>query len=259
MSLIIERRGHGRPLLLVHGLGGSRRSWDPVVAALAAERELLLIDLPGHGDSPVTAGATRFDGLTDAVAGFIAAEGLADVDLVGSSMGARLVLELARRGHGGLVVALDPGGFWEGWERHFFALTIGVSIRLVRLLQPVMPALAGSAVGRSLLLTQLSAAPWALDPGVVLTEMRSFAATPTFTALTRDLAYGRPQAGAMTPPGQVTIGWSRQDRLCLPRQAARAATHFPGARLHWFDRCGHFPMWDQPDETVELILRATAG
>lgn len=259
MSLIVERRGHGRPLLLIHGLGGSRRSWDPVAKALAAQRQLVLIDLPGHGDGPVTAGAASFDGLTDAVGAFIAAEGLAEVDLVGSSMGARMVLELARRGHGGKVVALDPGGFWEGWERHFFAVTIGVSIKLVRLLQPVMPALAGSAVGRTLLLTQLSAAPWALDPAAVLTEMRSFAATPTFDALVRDLAYGAPQPGIDTPPGQVTIGWGRQDLLCLPRQAARAAAAFPGATLHWFDRCGHFPMWDQPDETVELILKSTAG
>lgn len=258
MSLIVERRGHGRPLLLIHGLGGSRRSWDPVADALAAERELVLIDLPGHGESPVTAGAASFAGLTDAVAGFIAAEGLDDVDLVGSSLGARLVLELARRGHGGRVVALDPGGFWDGWERHFFAVTIGLSIKLVRLLQPVMPALAGSAIGRTLLLTQLSAAPWTLDPAVVLTEMRSFAATPTFDALVRDLAYGAPQPGIDTPPGRVTIGWGRQDLLCLPRQAARAAAAFPGATLHWFDRCGHFPMWDRPAETVALILRSTA-
>ena len=156
MNLTHERRGSGRPLLMIHGLGGSRRSWDPIAAALARERELILIDLPGHGGVAVTEGAASFAGLTDEVAAFIAAEGLEEADLVGSSMGARMALELARRGHAGRAVALDPGGFWQGWERHFFALTIGVSIKLVRLLQPVMPALAGSAVGRTLLLTQLS-------------------------------------------------------------------------------------------------------
>jgi pimeloyl-ACP methyl ester carboxylesterase len=30
-----------------------------------------------------------------------------------------------------------------------------------------------------------------------------------------------------------------------------------GAGLHWFDRCGHFPHWDKPAETAELILQAT--
>lgn len=258
MNIVHERRGSGRPLLMIHGLGGSRRSWDPIAPSLATQRELILIDLPGHGDSAATAEAASFAGLTEAVAAFIAAQGLEEADLVGSSMGARMVLELARRGHAGRVVALDPGGFWQGWERHFFAVTIGLSIKLVRLLQPLMPALAGSAVGRTLLLAQLSAAPWALDPAAVLTEMRSFAATPTFDALVRDLGYGPPQPGVDTPPGQVTIGWGRQDRLCLPRQAARAMAAFPGATLHWFDGCGHFPMWDRPEETVELILGSTS-
>jgi len=33
--------------------------------------------------------------------------------MVGSSLGARLVLEMARRGRAGSVIALDPGGFWQ--------------------------------------------------------------------------------------------------------------------------------------------------
>jgi pimeloyl-ACP methyl ester carboxylesterase len=46
--------------------------------------------------------------------------------------------------------------------------------------------------------------------------------------------------------------------VTLPRQAARARAAFPQATVHWFDRCGHFPMWDRPAETVEVVLRATA-
>ncbi|PSJ20383.1 alpha/beta hydrolase, partial [Halomonas sp. ND22Bw] len=37
----------------------------------------------------------------------------------------------------------------------------------------------------------------------------------------------------------------------------RAQAAFPSARLHWFAESGHFPMWDQPDETVAVILAAT--
>ncbi|TXM97492.1 alpha/beta hydrolase, partial [Methylobacterium sp. WL64] len=46
----------------------------------------------------------------------------------------------------------------------------------------------------------------------------------------------------------------RQDHLLLPRQATRARVAFPSARLHWFERCGHFPHWDQPAETARVIL-----
>lgn len=257
-SMHYERHGTGKPLLLIHGLGGSVGSWEPVIGKLGRHRDVIVIDLPGHGATPATAGSNKFAGLVDATTDFLSAQGLQDVDLVGSSMGARIVLELARRGHTGSVVSLDPGGFWEGWERGFFAATIGLSGRLVRALQPIMPAIAGSKIGRSLLLAQLSARPWALDPALVLSEMRSIAATSTFDALVRDLAHGPGQQGAASTPGRIVIGWGRQDRLCLKGQAARAAARFPAAELVWFDGCGHFPVWDRPDAAVELILRATA-
>lgn len=57
---------------------------------------------------------------------------------------------------------------------------------------------------------------------------------------------------------RVVIGWGRQDRVTLPRQAARAQERFPDAGLVWFGRCGHFPHWDRPDATARVILTATA-
>lgn len=55
------------------------------------------------------------------------------------------------------------------------------------------------------------------------------------------------------------IGWGRRDRVCFPRQAKRALALFPDAQLHWFDRCGHFPHWDAPAETAQLILSALSS
>ena len=171
------RRGAGRKLLLVHGLGGSIRSWDPIVDTLAAKREVIAIDLPGHGETPAASDSGTFNGLADSVERFIAENDLSGADLVGSSMGARIVLELARRGGVGNVVALDPGGFWHGWERTFFKSTIAASVRLLRLLRPALPALSRNAVSRTALLLQLSARPWALDPRLVAVELESAAQT----------------------------------------------------------------------------------
>jgi len=108
------RRGWGRPLLLVHGLGGSWQSRKPILALVAAKREVIGIDLPGFGKTPPLAGEVSIAKLADAVTDFLKSERLVGVDAVGSSMGARLVLELALRGVLGAVVSLDPGGFWEG-------------------------------------------------------------------------------------------------------------------------------------------------
>lgn len=260
MEMHHVRRGAGKPLLLLHGLGGSWRSWSPVMDALAAEREVIVVDLPGHGATPPLAGEASIATFADAVTAFLAARGLAGVDAAGSSMGARLVLELARRRAVGDVVSLDPGGFWRGWERWFFASTVAASGRLVRALDPVMPALTANPASRTALLAQFSARPWALPAEVALTEMRAFARSPSFSPLLHSLVHGPGQEGipAGRAPGRITVGWGRQDRVCLPRQAPRVLQAFPDAQLHWFDRCGHFPQWDAPRETERLILRATA-
>ena len=252
------QRGAGRKLLLVHGLGGSWRSWTTVIGALSAERTVIAIDLPGHGATPAEDDSGTFSGLVGSVERYITDNGLEGVDVVGSSMGARIVLELARRGRVGNVVALDPGGFWRGWERTFFKSTIGLSGRLLRAIRPLLPTLSKNAASRTALLAQLSARPWALDPKIVATELATLSATPTFDALVHDLANGAEQAGpAADPARRIVIGWGRHDRLCLPRQAARATAAFPSADLHWFEDSGHFPMWDQPQETIAVILAAT--
>lgn len=253
-------RGGGPSLLLIHGLGGSRRSWDTIASQLAEHRRVVAIDLPGHGASAVEAGSGTFAGLAGSVERFIADEGLAGIDVVGSSMGARIALELARRGGVGDVVALDPGGFWQGWERGFFRVTIGASVRLLRLLEPVLPAIARSTVGRTLLLAQLSARPWHLGGDEVAAELVGYATTPTFDALVRDLASGKVQRGpAAADAGRIALGWGRRDRLCLARQARRALAAFPSAELRWFEHSGHFPAWDEPGETVDFILGNTAS
>jgi pimeloyl-ACP methyl ester carboxylesterase len=255
------RRGQGKPLLLVHGLGSSWRSWQTILEPLAAQRAVVAIDLPGFGKSPPLDGEISIRTLADAVTLFLEEHDLTGTDAVGSSMGARLVLELARRGGVvGAVVSLDPGGFWAGWERHVFHGSLWLSVRLVRALQFAMPSIIAHEWSRALLLTQFSVRSQELAPSLVLEEMRNYAAAHSFNLLLSDLVHGVPQQGAalgcMMKP--LVIGWGCVDRVCLPRQAARAQHLFPDARLHWFERCGHFPHWDAPEETTRLILETTA-
>lgn len=251
------RRGGGKPLVLVHGLGSSHRAWCLVALALSRDREVIAVDLPGHGETPAEADSGTFLGLARSLEAWLGGEGLGGSDLVGSSLGGRLVLEMARRGHAGAVVALDPGGFWQGWERHFIATTLLSSARLLRSLRPLLPALSHHPALRAALLAQLTARPWELSGDLVATELQSFAETPTFDALVRDLAYGPAQEGPQGPAAKsVTIGWGRHDRLCFPGQAVRAQSAFEGARLVWFERSGHFPMWEEPEETVRVVREA---
>lgn len=253
-----DRSGEGPIVVLVHGLGGTRRSWDGIRERASARRTIVAVDLPAHGESPAEPDSGSFAGLARSLEGFLRAEGLDRAALVGGSLGARLVLEMARRGLGGPIVALDPGGFWRGRERTWVHATLTASLMALRGLGPARAALARNGATRRLLLAQLSARPGRVPPTIAARELDGFARTPTVGPLIRDLARGPAQRGpAAAPSGPVVIGWGRRDRLCFPVQAERALAAFPSARLHWFDGCGHYPVWDDPDGTLALILDAT--
>lgn len=253
----VTRHGSGPPLVLVHGLGARRQSWQPILSPLTAAREVITLDLPGHGQTPALTGELTFDRLVEDLQQLLVEQELTGADLVGSSMGARMVLELARRGVGRHVVALDPGGFWDDREKAVFATSLKASFALVKALRPALPVLAGSAAGRTALLPQFSPRPWAVPAEVALTDLRSIADTEALFPTLKALVDSGPQLGGPTP-GRVVLGWGRRDRVTLGSQAPRAQAAFPQATLHWFTRCGHFPVWDQPAQTAQVVLDATA-
>jgi pimeloyl-ACP methyl ester carboxylesterase len=78
--------GTGSPLLLIHGLTESRRMWDPLVPALAADHTVVLVDLPGHGESGPAASYAA-DRMADEVASVVREVGVDDPIVVGHSLG----------------------------------------------------------------------------------------------------------------------------------------------------------------------------
>lgn len=92
-------RGRGdRPFVLVHGWKQSHRLWDPVVARLASRHRVVAFDLRGMGESDKPSSRYDFGELAGDLAFVLEALDLADVTLVGWSMGCTVSLELLRRG-----------------------------------------------------------------------------------------------------------------------------------------------------------------
>ena len=90
------RRGDaGDPVVLVHGFGGDLNNWLFNHEALASDRAVYALDLPGHGGSSKDVGDGTVGSLAGVVAGFMDALGLPAAHLVGHSLGGAVVAELS--------------------------------------------------------------------------------------------------------------------------------------------------------------------
>src|SRR5260370_10343267 len=68
MRLAFERHGSGPPLVLLHGVGHRRQAWGAVLDRLTPHRDVIAVDLPGHGESPpLQTGRPAVEAMLDAV------------------------------------------------------------------------------------------------------------------------------------------------------------------------------------------------
>src|SRR4051794_41885281 len=114
-ALAYTRSGAGARMVLLHGLGFSRRSWDPVVPALAERFDVLAVDLPGFGNSPPLAGVTPVPAaLAATVAGLLDDLGIGRAHIVGNSLGGWGALEIGPIRAAPSVALPSPAGVWKG-------------------------------------------------------------------------------------------------------------------------------------------------
>ena len=256
--LAYDRTGRGEPLVLLHGQGFSRRCWDPIVDTLAADRDVIAVDLPGHGDSPRQpkgTGSAPHD-LAVAVAELLDELGLPTVHVAGNSSGGWVALELGRLQRARTVTALDPAGLWrKSAPRH-----IRVAMRQVRLTAKITRRVAPNAprtrLGRGLSLMQASGHPFNLPYEPVKTAVHDMAAAPGFRETLRALEKRQFEDGAaITVP--VTVAFGSRDRVLLPGVARRRDQLPDQTRWVTLSGCGHVPMFDDPQAVVDLLLAST--
>lgn len=256
MALVFDRRGSGEPLVLLHGLGSRWQVFAPVIDLLAAEFDVVSVDLPGFGASPPLPGRTDVLALTDAIADWIRAEGIEDPHVAGNSTGGGVALELAARGAVRSATGLAPIGFWSARERAWCQASVRNTRTLTRALRPLAPALARSPIARTLMLSQYNAKPWLLDPGDVVESIDALLGAPAFDDVCDSFTgYLAPTGAADHVP--VTVAWGTKDRLLLPRQLERARRRLPRARHVLVPGVGHLMMSDDP-EAVAGVIRAGA-
>lgn len=98
-ALPVRITGQGRPVLMIHGLGGSHRDWDDALHMLAEQHQVHTFDLLGHGRRAQARKTPTLAQMAHDVAEVIAALRLERPVLVGHSMGALVVMQYIRE-HG---------------------------------------------------------------------------------------------------------------------------------------------------------------
>ncbi|WP_329015238.1 alpha/beta fold hydrolase [Streptomyces sp. NBC_00690] len=255
LSVSYERAGAGEPLLLLHGIGHHWQAWEPVMGVLAAERDVIAVDLPGFGISPPLAGGISYDLPTiGAVLGsFCTALAIEQPHVAGNSLGGLLALELGRGKIARSVTALSPAGFWNETERRYAFGTLKAMRSAARALPlPMIEGLSKTAAGRTALTGTIYARPGRRSPDAVVAETLALREATGFQQTLA--AGGGVRFTDDVPDVPVTIAWGTRDRLLLRRQGVRAKGIIPGARLVRLPGCGHVPMNDDPALVARVLL-----
>jgi len=240
------RRGR-EPLVLIHGLACDASMWDGVVAALPADRGLVIPELRGHGTSTLGWRLPSVDLWADDVVRLLRQKGIAAPAIAGLSLGGYTAFGIAAA-HPGFARAFafvstsaapdDDAGKQrrasgiamirrEGWRAFADAL-------IPSLLNDNRPQFEAH---REHLLSMFERAG---DSGLPPTLM-ALAARPDRRALLLSIRV----------PSIVIVG--AVDALTPPDRARALATGIPGARLHVLDDVAHMSAMEVPQKIAGLL------
>lgn len=237
--------GRGPPeetLLLVHGLGSSAMTWLHVLIALARDRRVVAVDLPGYGHSPLANGRdhSTFHEFVQALGAFVADRTLfpAPPTLLAQSMGAWIAIRVAR---------LHPANI-----RHLILVnSAGILFGGIEELRSVIDPKTKEEV----------AAFWDRlyhnPPRLYTTFWRDTVKKMHVPQVTKFVdALGEEDfINDDLPQLQmpVSIVWGRADRY-MPLKTVDAFVHGLGStQVLWVAQCGHVPQIERPKEFVRIV------
>ena len=249
--------GAGPPVLMLHGLGGTKASFLPTVAALAPQgRRMIAADLPGFGDS-VKPIAARYDPkfFSRAVIALMDELGLEKTDIVGHSLGGRVALEVVMHApeRFGRAVLMTPSLAWLR-ERPWAPF-----LRLVRpelgLLQPAPRAVVERVVKQLIPGGGSRYAEAGIDE--FLRSYMTARGRAAFYAAARHIYLERPdhfwdRLRHLAVPALFV--WGNQDPL-VPAAFERHVREAVPRAEHVTLNCGHIPQIERPDELHAAIGR----
>jgi pimeloyl-ACP methyl ester carboxylesterase len=253
----------GEPVFLIHGFSATSSVWQPLLARLEPDHEVVAVNLAGHVGGPEIPEGTAVSvgALVEAVERDMDAAGIETAHLVGNSLGGWISLELAQRGRARSVVAIAPAGGWEQGTREeqrlrtLFTRNHRMTSRLLPRIEQMMrrPRL------RRILLSQVAAHGERIPAAAAAQLIRdSLGCSVYFDLMEAIIRDGPPTSfdGISVP---VLLVWGTRDRI-LPhkRYSERLRRMLPDAEWVELKGLGHMPMSDDPELVARTITTFVA-
>ena len=252
--------GTGRPLVLIHGIGGSSLNYIENIAELSQSFRVYAPDVPGHGRSEKPDADYLVEDAVPFIAAFIREVCGEPAALVGMSAGG-LMCSLTAAAHPELVthlVLVCSAGLGRDIGMPLRLLTLSVTWPFVETARP-------TPQGVRLSMRRVVHDPSCLSDDVISQLCEDRARPGNVRAMLIALRSNvsvlgvkrwRRHLKALRHVGApVMIIWGKQDRLIPVSHAYRAWRRLgKRARLHILDGCGHWPPFEHPREFNRLVL-----
>jgi pimeloyl-ACP methyl ester carboxylesterase len=247
--------GTGPPVVLLHGLGDSHRTWSKVAPLLAPHRRVLMPDLPGHGFSGRPDASYALEWHAEIIGTWLVALGLESVELVGHSFGGGVAqwLLLDHRARVRRLALVSAGGLGRD-------VTVGlrlasISSAIESFGQPLM------GVGTRLAMRMFdgSFGPDEVDdlawlncqPGSARAFARTVRDVIDWRGQRRRIWDGADRVHELPP---TAVFWGTSDPIIPAQHGTDLTTLVDGIELHKFEGCGHYPHREVPDAFVTGLL-----
>jgi 3-oxoadipate enol-lactonase len=245
-DLAHDDAGDGPVVVLIHGHPFNRGMWAPQLAALRDRFRVIVPDLRGYGDSPVTPGTVTMAQLAADVSHLLDRKAIATAALVGLSMGGLVVMELA---------AAQP----DRWRAYAFVATTAARStpeeRAARLasartldeqgMRPVAQEMAARLFGPDAapeLTAAIMAMMLATNPAGAAAAVRGRAERPDY----------QPILTTLRAPALVCTG--DHDSYSTAEITRELAGCLPDPEVVLLEGIGHLPNLEQPDAFNEHLL-----
>jgi pimeloyl-ACP methyl ester carboxylesterase len=253
-----HRGGSGSPLVCLHGITDTWRTWELVLDAFELEHEVLAPTLAGHAGGPPLGGPVDESTLADAVERAMDEAGFETADIVGNSLGGYVSLQLAARGRARRVVAFAPGGGW-GPDDPSIKESLAYFPRMQELVRAAVPrvdSIVASPEGRRRATESITVNFEHIPAELIAHQVLGVAACEAVDPLVEYASRAGWPLEIEKIECPVRIVWGTEDRvLPWPRAAVRYREEGL-AHADWviLDGVGHCPQLDVPLEASQLAL-----